>query len=146
MHIYFINYHKFEGASGIHIHFLANELVFMGIPCTVCVPNYEKSIHSFGKVNYNTLTFLKLFKKVLFLPNTFQDEGAIFHAWTPREIVRLITTMVAKRTNLPYFVHLEDNEEYIYNATLSEKNIFMLFLKKCYFYFRLINPHRYKKF
>ena len=39
MHLYFINYFRFQESSGIHIHFLANELVRMGIPCTACVPD-----------------------------------------------------------------------------------------------------------
>jgi glycosyltransferase involved in cell wall biosynthesis len=34
----------------------------------------------------------------------------LVHAWTPRELVRKMTMSLARRYNIPYFVHLEDNE------------------------------------
>ena len=34
----------------------------------------------------------------------------LVHAWTPRELVRKTTVSLAGRYNIPYFVHLEDNE------------------------------------
>lgn len=146
MHIYFINYHKYSGASGIHIHFLANAFISMGIPCTVCVPNNKKSINNFGEINYSAMTFFELYKKLICMPKSFKQEGAIFHAWTPRENVRLITAFAAQRTNSPYFIHLEDNEEFLYKTILSEKNLFKKLIKKTLFYLRLINPNKYKEF
>lgn len=146
MHIYFINYHKFQGASGIHIHFLANTLVSMEIPCTVCVPYNKKSVYDFGEVNYIIISFFELFKKAIMRPKSFYNEDAIFHAWTPREIVRIMSILIVKRTRSPYFVHLEDNEEYIYETILDEKNAIKLLIKRIYYYLKLINPHVYKKF
>ena len=121
MHIYFINYHKFQESSGIHIHFLANELCQLNIPCTVCLPQDVNSVYKFGEVSYDVITFKKLQKMVAQTPDIFRQEAAIFHAWTPREIVRRLIEPLAEHLGIPYFVHLEDNEEQLFESHLGVK-------------------------
>lgn len=119
MHIYFLNYHKFEGSSGIHIHFLANELVQLGIGCTVCVPHTPDSIGRCGIAHYDCITFSDLIKRAKQDPASFHREGVVFHAWTPREIVRRLTEKISHLLNVPYFIHLEDNEELLLKLILA---------------------------
>jgi glycosyltransferase involved in cell wall biosynthesis len=113
MHIVFINYNKFEGNSGIHIHPLANELVQMGHEVTVYLPSEQS-------------TKCSLNDKALYTSRSFNDErmlhnqkGIIFISWTPREIVRKKTINLCTEYKAPYFVHLEDNEEQIIEDSLN---------------------------
>ncbi|WP_181013892.1 glycoside hydrolase family 99-like domain-containing protein [Agrobacterium rosae] len=42
----------------------------------------------------------------------------LIHAWTPREHVRKITTLLVEKYKSPYILHMEDNEEKIVNDEL----------------------------
>ncbi len=88
----------------------------MGVHCTVCLPHSADSVHFFGEVLYTSITFRELLKQVARSPKDFVKQRAVFHAWTPREIVRRICSTVASRLQCPYFVHLEDNEEIIFES------------------------------
>lgn len=110
MHILFVNYLSFTGASGVHIFFLANEMVKMGHSCTVAVPSNPDSVAHFGTPLFEVTTFDAL--------RAMQKDDApvpfdVVHGWTPREPVRRFVSLIAKRFKIPYFVHLEDNEEII---------------------------------
>lgn len=111
MNIFFINYDGYSGCSGVHIHFLANALVELGHRCTVVVPVEKNDSAYFGKPLYGVLNFEEVLTLVEQRPAFF--ENAVLHAWTPREIVRQLTTFLAKRFQRPYVVHLEDNERHI---------------------------------
>jgi len=146
MHIYFVNYNKFIGASGIHIHFLANSLVERGIKCTVCVPSDRNSVYSFGDVKYETILFTQLIYRILINKKVFLSDDPIIHAWTPRENVRLLVQWAVNRLKIPYYVHLEDNEEFIYNTIVSDDSIVMRLMKSYKYRFRMIDPQKYKAF
>lgn len=149
MHVYFINYHKFEGSSGIHIHFLANELVKLGVDCTICLPQSKGTIPGCSQPLYNVSNFSELKRKIASDPKSFKREKAILHAWTPREVVRKCVASIIKKTSLPYFVHLEDNEEHILQShtgvDATQVNFISrlrhLLIPKCF-----INPSRYREF
>lgn len=111
MNIVFINYSLYGGCSGVHIHFLANALQDRGHRCFVALPVEEDDPYYFGTPRY---TFLSVDDAIILLKgNAPLLKDAVFHAWTPREISRSLTTGLARLARRPYFVHLEDNEEYI---------------------------------
>jgi hypothetical protein len=79
MRLYFINYFKFQGCSGIHIHFLANALQKMGVSCTVCVPDSPESVHAFGPVHYDSITFREFRKRAR--SGIGEQAGRLTHWW-----------------------------------------------------------------
>lgn len=113
MHILFVNYHHLDSNSGIHIFNLANELSKHGITCTVCVPDHKEKADSLGSRAFEVKTFDEA--------KRFLQTGQVdlIHAWTPRENVRKMTEMLVERYDVPYLVHLEDNEEAILEAALG---------------------------
>lgn len=111
MNIVFINYNAYGGCSGVHIHFLANALQDRGHHCYVILPVEEFEPDYFGAPRY---TFLSVDEATaLIRRGSPLLRDAVFHAWTPREIPRKLTEGLARLAGRPYFVHLEDNEEYI---------------------------------
>ncbi|TVM15211.1 glycosyltransferase family 1 protein [Oceanidesulfovibrio indonesiensis] len=149
MHIYFVNYSRFEGSSGIHIHFLANELERLGVRCTACVPcNSRANSYCEGPL-YSTITFGTLRRRAMFRPEDLLKRGVLIHAWTPRENVRKCITGISKRLSIPYFVHLEDNEEHIFEAHVGmpvDQYDRLSWLRKVRLSQALIHPARYREF
>ena len=119
MQIYFINYHKLIDSSGIHIHFLANELEQIGVKCNVCIPWIQEYPEIFGTPKYRTIPYKDIYS-LFNLGKLHKLSGQIIiHAWTPRENVRQLTNYLVKQTGAPYFVHLEDNEPAIASNRLN---------------------------
>ncbi len=103
--VVFINYGPYAGCSGVHIHFLANALTELGHECMVCLPNLQGCHKHFGEVKYPIHSFNTMMK----LPIE-EFAGGVIHAWTPREYARVPALLLKSRIDLPYLVHLEDNE------------------------------------
>ncbi len=131
----FINYGPYLGCSGVHMHFLANVLVELGHECTVFLPNITGADVHFGKVNYQ----IHLFAKLLELPVEY-FENTIIHSWTTREPVRACTDILRRRKEMPYVVHLEDNEVLITGEYLK---IYEFEEQKSY---AQNNPEKFEKF
>lgn len=106
MQIVFINYYRYEFSSGVHIHFLANELTRLGHECIVALPTVANT-DNFGKPEYSFSDFARFDAD---LQAGRYNSNTIFHAWTPREHARIPTQLAAATLGAPYFVHLEDNE------------------------------------
>ena len=111
MNIVFINYDRYSGCSGVHIHFLANALADRGHRCLVLLPSPNNDDEYFGKPCYATMDSSDALHLAQRGAPLFRN--AVLHAWTPRERVRIVTEGLAAATGRPYFVHLEDNERYI---------------------------------
>jgi len=113
MHILFINYHHLDSNSGIHIFNLANQLSKSGVKCTVCVPKQKETADALGQRSFDVQNFDEA-KRI-----THPEQVNLIHAWTPRENVRIMTEALAIKFDIPYIVHLEDNEEAILQANLG---------------------------
>ena len=113
MHILFINHHHLDSNSGIHIFNLANKLSEFGVKCTVCVPDQKETASLLGKLNFEIFNLDEIIR--------FIQPGQVdlIHTWTPRERVRLMTETLTKKFNVPYIVHLEDNEDAIIQSSLD---------------------------
>jgi len=115
MIVYFVNYYWFDNTSGIHLFHLANELQRRGVRCTVLVPERPESVASFGEPRFAVQTYRQSWRDRI-AQRFAGGNGAVVHAWTPREIVRRPTLALAARLGAPYLVHLEDNERLLYLA------------------------------
>jgi glycosyltransferase involved in cell wall biosynthesis len=114
MKILFINHHHLDSNSGIHIFNLANQLTLLGVDCAVCVPEQKEAVKALGKPFFEVVEIDDVRR------NKNQWNIDIIHAWTPREIVRLMTLELVEIFNCPYIVHLEDNEDALVSAALGK--------------------------
>lgn len=117
MNIIFVCYTHLNSNSGIHIFNLANRLTQLGHHCAVSVPNDVEGTNAIGKAEFPTLLASEFERS----PYVFPDGRGpdLIHGWTPREIVRHTVEKLAYISRCPYFVHLEDNEEHLTEATLG---------------------------
>ncbi len=99
----FVNHADFRSNSGIHIFNLANNLVRLGVSCTVLVPHDAASVEWIGEPRFDVLEYR----------DVRRARPTLIHAWTPRPVVRDMTTELVRRRHIPYVVHLEDNEDVI---------------------------------
>ena len=110
MQIVFVNYGPYCLASGVHIHFIANEMVALGHDCTVVLPEMRGNEDQYGPRRYATVDCEDFARR---LGNGAYSAQTVFHAWTPREDVRQITEQATAFLGARYYVHLEDNERRI---------------------------------
>ncbi len=67
------------------------------------VPGDERSVHLVGEPRFVATSFR----------NARDVEASLVHAWTPRRPVRKLTEQLSGRLQVPYVVHLEDNEDLV---------------------------------
>jgi glycosyltransferase involved in cell wall biosynthesis len=112
MNLLFVNYHDFRSNSAVHIANIANQLDQLGTSCAVAVPgNARRTVRIFGERRFQALDYKTAGRgRFRFADGRPPD---LLHAWTPREGVRELTSELADRYSVPYFVHLEDNEDVV---------------------------------
>jgi glycosyltransferase involved in cell wall biosynthesis len=108
MNLIFVSHCDFTVNSAMHLFAIANMLCDLGHSCVLCVPEKPETVFDLGEARFQALDY----SDVLRYGAAFPDERGpdLVHAWTPRELVRELTTTLSKRYGIPYFVHLEDNE------------------------------------
>jgi glycosyltransferase involved in cell wall biosynthesis len=112
MNLLFVNYHDFRSNSAVHIANLADQLEPLGISCAIAVPRQARqTVGIFENRQFHALDYKKAKRGRFRFPDGRQPD--VLHAWTPREGVRELVSELADRYSIPYFVHLEDNEEVI---------------------------------
>jgi glycosyltransferase involved in cell wall biosynthesis len=111
MNLLFANYHDLRGSSAVHIANLADELERLGISCSIAVPRNARTARNFPNRRFRTVTYRRARHGRFEFPAGAAPD--LLHAWTPRENVRDFVSNLAERRRLPYFVHLEDNEDVI---------------------------------
>lgn len=116
--ILFVLYHDFSANSAVHVHNFANQLAAMGHSTAVAIPKDDDRGAGLGEQNYTISRFDQIDGEWL---RVFPDGCGpdYVHAWTPRENVRLFCEKLAGFCAYSLFVHLEDNEELILEATLG---------------------------
>jgi glycosyltransferase involved in cell wall biosynthesis len=110
----FINYFEFRTHAGVHIFNLANRLAQYEVDCAVAVPRNKSSIGTLGEAKFTACEFGELDAG----ESPFRDGRGpdLIHGWTPRELVRRQTESLARRYGCPYVLHLEDNEDFLFQA------------------------------
>jgi glycosyltransferase involved in cell wall biosynthesis len=110
MKVLFVLYENFLSNSAVHVHYLANHLVRLGVACYVAVPAPPLSAPGMDEQSYRVFRFDDQDS----LGNVLQGPGrSIVHAWTPRENVRRYCETIRKLHRTTLVVHLEDNEDAI---------------------------------
>jgi glycosyltransferase involved in cell wall biosynthesis len=112
---------------------LANHLTQLGVQCLVFSNENEKDADMSG-AKFETISIEDL------LNNTIQTKIDLIHVWTPREVVREITERLLLKYQVPYIVHLEDNEEHLIESILKV-NIKLLNLLPNFLLNTMIQPH-----
>jgi glycosyltransferase involved in cell wall biosynthesis len=108
MNLIFVSHCDFHGNSAMHLFSIANVLTDLGHSCAVCVPGRPETILDHGQPRFQVLDYDQAVRYGVSFGNGRIPD--LVHAWTPRELVRKMTVSVARRYNIPYFVHFEDNE------------------------------------
>lgn len=113
LYIVFINHEEFNSTSGIHIYQLGKHFAAAGIGVTAYVPGDPATIQAVGDPAFETASFslAHAINRIRGLKRS--GIQVLLHAWTPRERVRKFASRLARYTEVPYFVHLEDNEPYL---------------------------------
>jgi glycosyltransferase involved in cell wall biosynthesis len=111
MNLLFANYHDLRGSSAVHIANLADELERLGMSCSIAVPRNARTARNFPNRRFRAVTY----RRARHGRFGFSEGAApdLLHAWTPRENVRMFVSKLADQRRVPYFVHLEDNEDVI---------------------------------
>jgi glycosyltransferase involved in cell wall biosynthesis len=117
VNIVFVSHCDFRGNSAMHIFSIAQELEGMGVDAVVCVPNQPATVFDHGNPCFQVLHH----DRALDGPIVFPDGRGpdLIHAWTTRELVRKLTEALSQRYEVPYVVHMEDNEEVIVEDELG---------------------------
>jgi glycosyltransferase involved in cell wall biosynthesis len=123
LNIVFVNHGSFNNNSAGHIAGIANALVERGHNVLVCARGNPQGITEFGIPNFAMLSRgaltsnPNLIREVF--PNNFDHVPTLLHCWTARENVRTAAAAAIKKLNIPYFVHLEDNDDLIRRMELD---------------------------
>ncbi|HTG44985.1 MAG TPA: glycosyltransferase [Verrucomicrobiae bacterium] len=117
--ILFVLYHDFGANSAVHVHNFANQLSLLGHGVAVAIPKADDTGAQLGEQRYAVRLFDEIDGDWM---EMFSNGGPpeIVHAWTPRENVRLFCEKLAGLCQFSLLVHLEDNEELILEANLSQ--------------------------
>jgi glycosyltransferase involved in cell wall biosynthesis len=116
--ILFVLYHDFSANSAVHVHNFANQLRAIGHSTAVAIPEDKDRGATLGAQDYAVRRFDQVdgdWSQIF--PDGRPPE--IVHAWTPRENVRLFCEKLGGFCDFSLFVHLEDNEEVILEATVG---------------------------
>lgn len=111
MNILFVNHGNFRSNSAIHVFGFANQLVKFGHDCIVAVPDSPETVSVIGAPLFAPGDFGGVLRARPGFKNGLPAD--IVHAWTPRENVRAFVASAPAAAHCKYFVHLEDNEEFI---------------------------------
>lgn len=114
-HVVFIYFGPFHVNSAIQAFHFGNDLTDIGWKVTLAGVGDPEAIRKVGTprfecVNHRDLPLVLERSQQLDMPTTVV-------AWTPRENVRRLTLDFAAGLGAPYFVHLEDNEKYLFETS-----------------------------
>src|SRR5262249_9756330 len=104
----FISHCDFRGNSSVQLFSIANVLADLGHTCAVCVPDQAETVFDLGRPRFQALSYEDALLHGVSFGNDRPPD--LVHAWTPREKVRKMALALVQRYQVPYLVHLEDNE------------------------------------
>ncbi len=117
MRVLFIHYGLFDSNSGIQAFQFANRLADLGWDVTLACDGDPGRLERVGEPDFECIGHASLPSKLAQWSQLPQD--SLICAWTPRENVRLQTLRFTRELEIPYVVHLEDNEEHLLSASLQ---------------------------
>src|SRR3954447_3886113 len=114
-HIVFIYFGPFYVNSAIQAFHFGNDLTDIGWRVTLAGAGDPAAIERVGQPRFECVSHHEL-PLVLERARRMPEPTTVV-AWTPRENVRKLTADFVRRLGVPYFVHLEDNEEYLFESS-----------------------------
>lgn len=131
-----VSHCDFSGNSALHAYKLAVELERRGYSPAIAVPQDPEGIREIGAASFAAMRYDEA-ADVAF-PN---GRGAdAVHAFSPRELVRLLTIELVRRFDIPYVVHLEDDDAAILAADLRLDDVDVLHQLPVSVLDRLVRP------
>jgi glycosyltransferase involved in cell wall biosynthesis len=104
-------HNDFRANSAIQMFHLSNALVDLGHEVTTLIPAGTDTVLNCGSPSFRVLEFSDVVSGVPLLASGAPPD--LVHSWTPREAIRKLTQNLVERFGCPYFVHLEDNEDFV---------------------------------
>ena len=111
LRVAFVCHNDFRANSAIQMFHLSNALVDCGHEVTAFVPGCADTVLNCGRPKFRVLEFADASRGQS--PMASGTPPDLIHAWTPREAIRKLTENLVNRYGCPYFVHLEDNEDFV---------------------------------
>jgi glycosyltransferase involved in cell wall biosynthesis len=105
-----------ESNNGYQVQLLTRMLQAQGAICDIAVPDTGPDQSLLLSKTVSSDVQIKPYSSFLSQPC---PDYSVVHAWTPREIVREFTEKILAKHNCPLIIHLEDNEEYLTEATVG---------------------------
>jgi glycosyltransferase involved in cell wall biosynthesis len=102
--------------------FASYGLADLGYAVAVCGGGWPDRAYSFGDPKFEFFTLDDLTRDpqgVIGFDGQFDPRATAILCWTPRESVRRAVAPVITRWNLPYLVHMEDNEAHVAAQALA---------------------------
>lgn len=123
MNVLFALYKEGETNSGVHAACLAQALNRIGHECVIAVPGGDATQAPLVRGTYAApiLCFKQVEQQARDASLFSNGKGMdIFHAWTPREVVRRFHERIKALFSARLIVHMEDNEDEIVRHFLGE--------------------------
>jgi glycosyltransferase involved in cell wall biosynthesis len=114
MRVLFLLYGPFDSNSAIQALHFGNEMTELGCEVTLCATGSPEKIAGVGEPRFECIPYAGLSRWRR--DYELRPGETMVCAWTPRERVRLATQMICNHLQLPYVVHLEDNEDYLLSS------------------------------
>jgi glycosyltransferase involved in cell wall biosynthesis len=117
MRLVIVYFGPFNVNSAIQAFHFAGDLTEAGWTVTLAGVGDPGMIREVGEPSFECVTHDAL-PQVLERCRQAPDPAIVF-AWTPRENVRVATEDFTRRLGVPYVIHLEDNEWYLYGEAVG---------------------------
>jgi glycosyltransferase involved in cell wall biosynthesis len=110
-----VSHCDFTGNSAVHVYAIAEELARLGFSPAIAVPQAPEGMAELGGASLPAIAYDDV-SRLVFPDGRGPD---VVHAFSPRELVRVLTTELVRRFRIPYVVHLEDDDASILAADLG---------------------------
>jgi glycosyltransferase involved in cell wall biosynthesis len=117
LRLVFVYFGPLSVNSAIQAFHFGNDLTDLGWHVTLAGVGDPQEIRKVGEPRFECVSHHEL--PIVLEAARRSGEATIVVGWTPRENVRLATLDFAKRLGVPYVVHLEDNEEYLFRTAFG---------------------------
>jgi glycosyltransferase involved in cell wall biosynthesis len=114
VNVVLVSHCDFDGNSALHVYAIASELHRRGLSPIMAVPDHAEGVADVGRPAFPVLTYAETHSSALRFPDGRGPD--LVHAWTPRELVRMLTVALVRARGCRYVVHLEDSEEAVLSA------------------------------
>ncbi len=120
--VVFVSYGAFDSNSGGHIAGFASELRRRGYAVGVCAREPVADAYAFGPPTYEFFSHAQLARDPragVAFDGVFEPEQTLLVCWTPRRVSGRAVIQASRVCDVPYVIHMEDNEDQLTWARLG---------------------------